>query len=133
MKHLGIFTDQQIQKLFKGQLKYDFRFFSRKSDVLNKIHSGDLVFFKSRGEILGQFEIGKLIIVEELEAADWNWIKEIGKPGESGLTQAEFEEKAGMDVTLMIIQITKLEQFITSPIEIDKRSKREWIVLDQAD
>jgi hypothetical protein len=131
MNHVATFSEEQIRNLLSGSLKIDFRFFSRKSDILNKIHSGDLIFFrKSRGEVLGQFEIEKLIVVEKFQAGDWNWIKEIGKPSEFGLTKVEFEEKADMEKTLLIIQIIKLEQFITPPIEIDKRSKKEWIVLD---
>lgn len=133
MNHVATFSEEQIRNLLSGSLKIDFRFFSRKSDVLNKIHSGDLVFFKSRGEVLGQFEIGKLIIVEELEEADWNWIKEIGKPLNFGLTKPEFEEKVDMRKILMIVQIIKVEQFITPPIEIDKRSKKEWIILDRSE
>lgn len=130
MNHVATFSEEQIRNLLLGSLKIDFRFFSKKSDILNKIHSGDLVFFKSRGEILGQFEIGKLITVEELETADWNWIKEIGKLSEFGLTKEVFEEKASINKTLVIVQIIKLEQFITPPIEIDKRSKKVWMVLD---
>lgn len=130
MNHVATFTKGQIQNLLSGSLKVSFRFFKKKPNFLDKIHSGDLVFFrKDRGEVLGQFEIGKLIIVERIEAGDWNWIKEIGEPAESGLTKAEFEEKADIERILIIIQITKLEQFITPPIEINKRSKKEWVVL----
>lgn len=131
MKHIVVFTQQQIEKLSNGQLKYDIRFYKKIPKFLKKLHAGDLIFFrKSRREVLGQFEIGKLIVVEKLERGDWNWIKEIGKLSKSGLTKAEFEEKAGIEKTLLVIQITKLEQFITPPIEIDKRSKKVWIVLD---
>lgn len=131
MFHIVVFEKNQIQGLLEGNLKAVFFFFKKKSPILGKIHPGDIIYFrKSRREVLGQFEIGKLIIVEKLEAADWKWIKEIGKLAEAGLTQAEFEEKAGIEKILLIIQIIKLEQFITPPIEIDKRSKKKWIIID---
>ena len=132
MKHLVIFSDLQIGQLLNGQLKTDLRFFKKKSDALGKIHSGDLVFFrKARGEILGQFEIGKLIVIEKMEKGDWGFIKGIGEKFGFDLKREEFEEIEVADKTLLIIQITKVEQFITPPIEIDKRGKKEWVVLEK--
>lgn len=131
MKHLVIFSDLQIQQLLNGQLKTDFRFLKKKSGVLGKIHSGDLVFFrKARGEVLGQFEIGKLMIVERLEKGDWGFLKKIGEELGFSLKPREFEEIEVADMTLLIIQIIRVEQFITPPVEIDKRGKREWVVVE---
>lgn len=147
MKHIVSFTDVKIQKLFSGRLNYDLRFFIKKPEFLSKLSVGDIVYFrKKQGEVLGQFSVEKLIIVENFEVRDWNWIKEINnfvipgltrnpeqnKPGSQikfGMTQQDFEKFAYENSILIIIQIDKLEQFITSPIEIDKRSKKEWIVL----
>lgn len=130
MKHLVIFPDMQIGQLLNGQLKMDSRFFKKKSNILGKIHSGDLVFFrKAKGEVLGQFEIGKLITIEKLEKGDWGFIKKVGEGWGFSIKQKDFEEMELKDITLLIIQITKVEQFITPPIEIDKRGKKEWVVL----
>lgn len=131
MKHLVIFSDTRIGQLLNGELKADFRFLKKKSDVLGKIHSGDLVFFrKARGEVLGQFEIGKLVIVEKLKKGDWGFLKKLDEELGFSLKPREFEEIEVADMTFLISQITKVEQFITPPIEIDKKGKKEWVVLD---
>lgn len=131
MRHLVVFPEVHIQKLLTGELKTDFRFFKKRPDFFDKIHIGDLVFFrKSKGDVLGQFEIGKLILVEKLEREDWKFIKQIGEQIGFDLNQEEFEEKEFANRVLLVIQITKLEQFITPPIEIEKRGKKEWVVLE---
>lgn len=131
MNHVAVFTDNQVQDLLSGTLKWVLRFFNKRPDLLDKIHSGGIVYFrKSKGEILGKFEIGKLIIIEKLEAGDWSFIKGIERESGFGLTKEEFEEKSSLNKVLMIVQITRIEQFITPPIEIDKRSKKEWKMLD---
>lgn len=128
MKHVVVFTQDQIRKLLEGQLKYYFHFFKKKPEFLNKLSVGNIVYFrKSRGDILGQFEVGKIIIIEGLENRDWKVVKELET---EGMTEEDFKEKINQNSILIIIQITNLEQFITSPIEIDKRSKKEWITLD---
>lgn len=126
MKHLVVFTEKQAQELLNGQLKFDVRFFKKKPEFLSKIAAGDIVYFRKKGEVLGQFEIGKIIIIENSGIGDWDLIRGF----ESGLNREVFETKTRENNILVIIQITKLEQFITSPIEIDKRSKKEWIILD---
>ncbi|MBI2593874.1 hypothetical protein HYW44_04505 [Candidatus Daviesbacteria bacterium] len=131
VRHILTLSVSETDEIISGTKQFIFKFFKKRPVFLSNVNSGDLVYFKiNKGEVLGQFEIGKLIVAQKLEAGDWNWIKEIGKPAEFGLTKSEFEEKANMDKTLVIVQIIKLEQFITPPIEIDKRSKKEWIVLD---
>lgn len=130
-RHVVVFPDGQIQKLLKGELKCDLRFFKRRPEFLNKLNVGDIIFFrKSRGEILGQFEAGKIIVIEKLDVGDWKMVKEVGV-GKLDITEELFIEKIQENSNLMIIQINKLEQFITSPIEIPKQSKKDWIVLEK--
>lgn len=130
MNHVAVFSGEQLENLLLGKLKIDLRFFEKKSKLPENIHPGDVVYFrKPGGEILGQFEIGKLVKVEKPEIGDWDWIKKIGKESELSLTLGIFEERIDSKKTVLIIFVNKLEQFITPPIEIDKRSKKEWKVL----
>lgn len=131
MRHVVVFSSGQIKDLLSGKLKFDLRFFKKRPHFLNSLSIGDIIFFrKKRGEIIGQFEAGKLIIIERIENRDWKIVKEAGGD-EIGLLEQEFAEKVLENNTLLIIQINNLEQLITSPIEIDKRSRKEWIVVSE--
>lgn len=128
-KHLVLISSSEAEEIISGKSKYIARFFKRKPEFLSKLSVGDIVFFRKKGEILGQFEIGKLITIERLDVGDWKLVKEIGSLG-LDLSREQFIEKIKDNNALIVIQIEKLEQFITSPIEVDKRSKKEWIILD---
>lgn len=122
-KHAVVFKREQIQELLEGKLKYDLRFFKKRPEFLNKLNIGDIIFFrKSRGEVIGQFEVRKLIIVENLDAEDQNVLKSLG-------ILENFENQLKENSIMVVIQIEKLEQLITSPVEIDKRSRKEWVIL----
>lgn len=122
-KHAVVFSREQIQELLEGELKYDLRFFKKRPEFLNKLNIGDIIFFrKSRGEVIGQFEVGKLIIVENLDAEDQNVLKSLG-------ILENFENQLKENSIMVVIQIEKLEQLITSPVEIDKRSRKEWVLV----
>lgn len=122
-KHAVVFKREQIQELLEGELKYDLRFFKKRPEFLNKLNIGDIIFFrKSRGEVIGQFEVGKLIIVENLDAEDQNVLKSLG-------ILENFENQLKENSIMVVIQIEKLEQLITSPVEIDKRSRKEWVLV----
>lgn len=128
MKHVVVFSENEIKRLLSGQLVYLIKFFKKRLDFLKELAVGDLVYFrKSKGEILGQFFIVKLIVIERLETGDWEGVKIYLR---NSMTKAVFEEKLTENNILVIAQIKKLEQFITSPIEIPGKPRKGWIVLD---
>lgn len=133
MKHVVVFSAEDVGKLLKGELEFDLRFFKKKPEFLKELNVGDVIYFrKSRREILGEFEVGKLIIIEKPEMGDWDWIKSLNHESRiRNYGKAEFEEKIKGNNVLIIIQIKKLEQLITSPVEIYKRSRKEWTVLSE--
>lgn len=129
-KHIILVSETESKDLILGTAGYLFRFHKRKPEFLDKLTSGNLIFFKGKkGDILGQFEVGKIIIIERVENRDWKIVEAIGEK-ELGVGEEQFIEKIRENSYLVIIQINKLEQLITSPVEIDKRSKKEWIVLE---
>lgn len=131
MKHVVVFSAGDVEKLLNGELKFDLRFFKKKPGFLKELNVGDTIYFrKSRREILGEFEVGKLIIIEKPEMGDWGWIKEVGG-GRWEVGEEIFKAKAQEHSVFLIIQIKKLEQLITSPVEMYKRSRKEWIVLSE--
>lgn len=128
-KHLVLINDSELANIISGKAGYLVKFFKKRTETLGKIASGDLIYFKKKqGEILGQFEIGKLITIEKLDVGDWKLIQEVGG-GMLDLRKEVFSKKLEENNILLIIQIIKLEQFITSPIEAP-RGRKEWMVLD---
>lgn len=132
MKHVVVFSAEGVKKLLDGKLEFEFKFFKKKPEFLNELSVGDIVFFRRKqGDVLGQFEVGKLIIIERLEIEDWRLVEQIAKDSVSYLSKEKFRELADINQIMLIIRIEKLEQFITSPIEIDKRSKKEWRIISE--
>lgn len=125
-RHLALVSDVELQNILSGKLPYLIKFFKKRLDFLNTLQKGDLIYLRKKGgEVLGQFNIGKLIEIERLEIGDWKFIKDL----ETGLKKEDFEEKIEEHSVMVIVQIEKLEQFITSPIDTPK-SKKEWVVLE---
>ena len=115
-------SESELKGIFLGQ-EYLVKFFRKRTEELNRIMVGDLVYFKkSRGEILGQFEIGKLIIVQSINLEDKRILESLDIKDDYKL---DFEKNQ----VLLIVQISKLEQLIASPIEIPK-GRKEWVVLE---
>lgn len=155
-RHIVTLTALETDQIISGSQQFLFKFFKKRPAFLSQVGLGDLVFFrakaketsfarkedtaavkpgeiqfrKSKGEVLGQFEIGKIIITEGVKSEDWEVLKTFFKKPVYDLTKEKFEELVTLNNTMIVIQIRKLEQFITPPIEIEKRSKKEWIVLD---
>lgn len=128
--HIVSLADAEAESLITGFKLYILKFFKKRPDFFNKLKIGDLVYFKkSKGDVLGQFEIKKLVISENINIEDWVWIKEIAE-GKLGVNEKEFIDNIDTNKVILIIQINKLEQFITPPIEIDKKIKKEWVVLN---
>lgn len=133
-KHLAIFDLETIKIIFSGKKTIESRFSQGKIAPFGQINIGDLVYIKAPGkDILGQFKVKKVISFEGLDGVDWDMIKlKYGK----GLTlgnkekDRQFFEKHLNAKYATIIYIGQVEQFITSPIRIQKKDLRGWVVLD---
>jgi len=129
-KHLVLISASEAEEILSGKSEYLLRFFRKRPDFFKVLASGDLIYFRKKGsEVLGQFLVGKLLVVEGIGKGDWEWIEKVISDQWKGKRE-EFIEKANENSTLVIIQIEELEQFITSPIDVPKNSRKEWIVLD---
>lgn len=126
MRHLVSFNDSKIQKILKGELGFDLRFFKEKPEFLRQLSVGDKVFLRKASEVLAQFEVGKVVVIENAESQDFEIVKNFIKH----LNRVEFEKSLSKNSIIMLIQIDKLEQLITSPIEVPYNLRKEWLVLD---
>lgn len=126
MRHLVSFNDSKIQKILKGELGFDLRLFKEKPEFLKQLSVGDKVFLRKASEVLAQFEVGKIVVIENAETRDF----EIVKSFINDLNRVEFEKSISKNSLLVITQIQKLEQLITSPIEVPYNLRKEWLVLD---
>jgi hypothetical protein len=118
-------TELEYEEIISGRIEFLVRFFKRGQETVKEIGSGDIVYFRrKKGEVLGQFEIGKLILAEKFGGEDIKIFTQFFK----GLKQDNFKEMMDQKKTMIIIQIENLEQFITSPID-QPRSKKEWVVI----
>lgn len=133
-KHLAIFTRNAIKAIISGEKTVETRFSKKKIAPFGVVSVGDVVYMKPPGEELaGQFEVTKVISLEGIDEADWKWIKnEYGEKISFG-TVAEmknyFKEHQNSRYAT-IIYIGKIEQFVTSPIKIEKKDLRGWVVLE---
>ncbi len=124
-KHLILITDFEYTEIISGKTEFIVRFFKKGVEIVKEIESGDIVYFRRKnGEVLGQFEIGKLILAEKFGTEDIKIFTQFIK----GLKQDNFKEMMDQKNAMIIIQIENLEQFITSPID-QPRSKKKWVVI----
>lgn len=115
-KYLVIVKDLELQGILSGSQQFLIRGFKKRPEFLGLVAVGDLVYFRlSKGEVLGQFVVGGVALIEGVEM--------IEKYAEGSVQYAE-----NMNV-LLVVKVEKLEQFIASPIEVPK-SRKEWVVLD---
>lgn len=125
-RHRVLISEAEINGLISGKSIFLVRFYKKRPDFLFKLETGDLVYFRKKGsEILGQFEVSNLTICEKLKSTDWEMDGPISKIADT----IQLPEKTDDYNTLVILQINKLEQFITSPIKINKRDLRDWVVI----
>jgi hypothetical protein len=134
-KHLAIFTRNAIKAIVSGQKTVETRFSKKKIAPFGMVNVGDIIYMKPPGEELsGQFVATKIISIEGLDEKDWEWIKtEFGQKisfGSVAEMKNYYKEHEGSKFAT-IIQMGKIEQFVTSPIKIEKRDLRGWMVLDQ--
>lgn len=124
-KHLVLTTDLEFEEIISGRMTYLVRFFKKRFEFLNQLTSDDLVFLKKGKEVLGQFNVGKIVLIENFDESDFKVLQEFSR----GFSMEVFKKMALENGVMVIVQIEKLEQFITSPVDLPK-SKKEWIVLD---
>lgn len=121
-KHLAIFSKEEVRKIFSGKKNLDIRLSKRKISPFGRINIGDIVYIKPPGEeVVGQFIVKKVISFERLEIEDWKVLK-----SGYGVKDA-FPSKNPKYATLIFID--QVEQFITSPIKLEKKDLRGWVVL----
>lgn len=120
-RYLVLTTEEEFKDIISGENKYLMMFFKKRVDSGGKLAVGDVIFLKKNKEVVGQFEVGRLIFIENLEFGVWNLVREI-----VGMKKEVFEEKARENSILVAVRIDKLEQLITSPIEIPK-GRKEWV------
>lgn len=121
-KHLAIFTKEEIKKIFSGKKNIDIRLSQKRISPFGRVNIGDIVYIKPPGEeVVGQFIVKKVISFEGLEIEDWKVLK-----SGYGVKDA-FSLKNPKFATLIFID--QVEQFITSPIKLEKKDLRGWVVL----
>lgn len=127
-KHLVLSFKSEFERIVVGETKYLLRFFKKRRDFLKELQSGDLVFLKVGKEILGQFIIGKVIVVENFQEEDLDWIRKIIGEGDvlEKVNSGNFLHKNSI---ALIVKIEKIEQLITSPIEIPI-VRKDWVILE---
>lgn len=133
-KHLAILTRNAIKAIISGDKTIETRFSRKKIAPFGTVSIGDIVYMKPPGEELaGQFAVTKVISLEGIEEKDWQWIREeFGEKisfGSVAEMKNYFQEHEGAKYAT-ILYIGKIDQFVTSPIRIEKKDLRGWVVLE---
>ena len=133
-KHLAIFTKDAVLQIFEGNKTVETRFSQKRIPPFGQVSVGDIVYIKPSGEdIAGQFLVSKVISFENLDEKDIellrsNYGAEISL-GDSTKDETYFSQKKESNFGTVMF-ISRVEQFIVSPIKISKRDQRGWVVLD---
>lgn len=123
-KHLAILSKVAINDIISGRKLYEVRLSVKKIPPFGQVHVGDLVYMKPPGEeIAGQFEVKKVLTYEGLGKEEFSLLK--SKFQEN----LEFLNKHQNAHVATVIQIGNVEQFIASPLKIQKKDLRGWVVL----
>lgn len=132
--HLAIFSKTAIKQIFAGNRKVEIRFSLRRVPPFEAVSMEDLVYIKPPGEdVVGRFLVKKVIFIEGVDSSDWDFIAKYFD-NRTSLKNKEsirkyFEiHKSAKYATLIFFD--RVEQFIVSPIKINKRDSRGWVVLD---
>ena len=128
-RHLVLTTDSEFRAIISGKIQCIIRFFKKRQEFLGRVKSGDLVFLKVKKEILGQFLIGKMVLVEKIGDEDFSFIKNL-KGLENNLHEDSFKKSVDRNSIVLIAQIDKLEQLITSPIDVPQ-VRKDWVILEE--
>ena len=106
----------------------------RKVPPFETVSIGDLVYIKPPGEdVVGRFLIKKVIFIEGVEGKDQDWIstffsKRTSLKDKTSNQNYFSRHKNAKYATLIFFD--QIEQFIVSPIKINKRDSRGWVVLE---
>ncbi len=118
-KHLAIFKFDLAEKILTGEKTIESRFSKTRLSPFAEVSCGDIVYIKPSGkDIIGQFEVEKVIFYEGLDKADIEKIK-----------QDYGEQIAPGSKYASLIFIGQTTRFLVSPIKIEKKDQRGWVVL----
>lgn len=133
-KHLAILSSPVIKAIIAGRKSVEIRFSQKKIAPFGMVSVGDVVYMKPPGEdIVGQFEVRQVISFEGLDQNDRDLIRREYKSGiwlGDEKSSEEFFTKHNNAVFATVIKIGTVEQFIASPVRIQKRDLRGWLVID---
>lgn len=133
-KHLAIFSPEAITQILAGKKTIETRFSQKKIAPFGVVGRGDLVYIKPPGkDIIGRFRVKKVISIEGVDKEDFLEIQSkygsLVSLGEQTLDKQFFSSRSGANYCTIIF-IGNIEQFITSPIKIEKSDLRGWMVLE---
>src|SRR3989344_8328975 len=130
--HLAIFSKNSIKQIFTGKRGVEIRFSLRKVPPFEAVSVGDSVYIKPPGEdVVGRFLVKKVIFIEGVEGKDQDWISTFFSKRTSVKDKASNQNyfsrhKSAKYATLIFFDA--VEQFIVSPIKINKRDSRGWVI-----
>ncbi|KKQ66055.1 MAG: hypothetical protein US86_C0007G0100 [Candidatus Daviesbacteria bacterium GW2011_GWA2_38_24] len=134
-KHLAIFTPNAVKQILEGKKTIETRFSQKRIAPFGSLSVGDIVYIKPSGkDVVGQFVVKKILYFEGLSTEDWLMIKGYyGKNLSLGSGEADEQYFKSKELARFgtIIYIGRVEQFITSPISIQKSDQRGWVVLEE--
>lgn len=128
-KHLVIFTGDLAEKILTGVKTIESRFSKAKIAPFGLVSAGDIVYIKPTGkDIVGQFEVDKVIFYDGLTVPDIEKIKL--EYGDKIAANGDFWQDKRTSKYASLIFIKQSTRFLVSPIKIEKKDQRGWIVLD---
>lgn len=128
-KHLAIFTPDLADKILTGEKTIESRFSKTKLIPFAQIGCGDIVYIKISGkEIIGQFVVEKVIFYEGLNKSDLEKIKQ--DYGKQIAADESFWRDKKTSRYASLIFIKQSTRFLVSPVKIEKKDQRGWMVLD---
>lgn len=132
--HLAIFSEEAVKAIFQGVKKVESRFSQKRIAPFGNVESGDIVYIKPPGkDIVGQFRVKKVISFEGIGKDEWDLIKsKYGSIISVGVKKldGEYLKKHSSAKYGTLIFFDTLEQFITSPVKLNKKDLRGWVVLN---
>lgn len=134
-RHLAIFSPPAATQILEGKKTIESRFSKHRIAPFGQVEAGDIVLIKPVGhDLAGQFWVEKVIFFEGLDQSDWQLIKQnYGQQisfGSTKLDEKFFRDRAEARFGTIIF-IGRVERFLTSPVKVEKKDKRGWVVLDQ--
>lgn len=124
-KHLGIFTKNNIEKIFSGKKTIDGRFSKIRISPYCDVAVGDTVYIKEPGEgVVGQFVVSKVIYFDHPDRKDLAELKNsYGKPM---MVDDKFWSRLEKINYASLIFIKNVTKFLVPPT-FDKKDSRGWM------